>query len=233
MGTLSIRWIGQNGYILRDGETEICIDPYLSNVVDRLAGRGRMVEAPIAPEELKSDVTVCTHNHIDHVDIDAIPLMNKDKMVFLAPEDARKNLIDLGVKNYAPFDEGAVYRVGKFKLTAVFADHTVPAVGVIVEHSGLTLYFSGDTEYHERLRELAKYKIDIMFVCINGKLGNMNVDEAVTLTEQIAPRVGIPTHYGMFESNTEDPQKYLSRLSCGFEMKHNTEYSAKEILENV
>ena len=233
MKELSIRWIGQNGYIIRDGETEICIDPYLSNVVDRLAGRGRMVEAPIAPEELKSDVTVCTHNHIDHVDIDAIPLMNKDKMVFLAPKDARETLIDLGVKNYVPFDEGAVYRVGKFKLTAVFVHHTVPAVGVIVEHSGLTLYFSGDTEYHERLRELAKYKIDIMFVCINGKLGNMNVGEAVTLTEQIAPRVGIPTHYGMFESNTEDPQKYLSRLSCGFEMKHNTEYSAKEILENV
>ena len=26
MGTLSIRWIGQNGYLLRDGITEICID---------------------------------------------------------------------------------------------------------------------------------------------------------------------------------------------------------------
>ena len=43
----------------------------------------------------------------------------------------------------------------------------------------------------------------------------------------------IPTHYGMFESNTEDPQKYLSGISCGFEMKHNVEYSVKEILKNV
>ena len=36
---------GQSGYVLNDGITEICIDPYLSNVVDRIAHRGRMVEA--------------------------------------------------------------------------------------------------------------------------------------------------------------------------------------------
>ena len=94
MGTLSIRWIGQNGYLLRDGITEICIDPYLSNVVDRVAKRGRMVRAPFAPEELKSDVTVCTHNHLDHVDIDAIPMMKKEQMLFLAPEDAKSTLMD-------------------------------------------------------------------------------------------------------------------------------------------
>jgi L-ascorbate 6-phosphate lactonase len=233
MGTLSIRWIGQNGYLLRDGNTEICIDPYLSNVVDRVAKRGRMVPPPFAPEELKSDATVCTHNHLDHVDIDAIPLMKKENMVFLAPTHARQTLMECGVINYIPFDEGSVHKVGDFKLSAVFADHSVPAIGVIVEHNGLMLYFSGDTEYHDRLCELANRKIDIMFICINGRLGNMNVDEAVKLTECIAPRVGIPTHYGMFESNTEDPQKYVSRVSCGFEMKYNTEYSVKEILAHV
>ena len=154
-------------------------------------------------------------------------------MVFLAPTHAKGTLMECGVTNYVPFDEGEVYQIGKFKLTAVFADHSVPAIGVIVEHEGLTLYFSGDTEYNVRLCEVANQKIDMMFICINGKLGNMNVDEAVKLTEYIAPRVGIPTHYGMFESNTEDPQKYLSRVPCGFEMKYNTEYSVKEILAYV
>ena len=145
MGSLSIRWIGQGGYILRDGSTEICIDPYLSNVVDRLAKRGRMVLAPFAPQELKSDVTVCTHDHIDHVDIDAIPLMKKENMLFLAPTHARNTLTECGVTNYLPFDEGAEYSVGEFKLTAVFADHSVPAVGVIVRHGGLTMYFCGSS----------------------------------------------------------------------------------------
>ena len=233
MSMLKIRWIGRNGYLLSDGRTEICIDPYLSNVVDRIAKRGRMVEAPFLPEELKSDAVICTHNHIDHVDIDAIPLMHKENMLFLAPTHAQETLVSCGVTHFVPFDEGAEYRLGEFHLTAVFADHSAPAVGVIVEHGGVTLYFSGDTEYHERLIELAARKIDLMFICINGKLGNMNVEEAARLTRILAPRVGIPTHYGMFESNTEDPRKYTARIENSFIMEHNVEYTVKEILAHV
>lgn len=233
MRGLTIRWIGQSGYLLSDGETEICIDPYLSNVVDRVAGRGRMVQAPFPPEALTSDVVICTHDHLDHVDIDAIPRMHKEKMLFLAPTHAHKTLTKCGVAHPIPFDEGAVYDAGAFRMSAVFAHHTVPAIGVIVEHGGRALYFSGDTEYHERLTALAERHVDIMFICINGRLGNMNVDEAVRLTEILCPRVGVPTHYGMFESNTEDPEKYLSRVASGFEMKYNTEYSIEEVLRRV
>lgn len=230
---MKITWIGQSGYVLNDGKTEVCIDPYLSDVVNRVANRPRMVEAPFLSEELKSNVIVCTHNHLDHVDIDAIPRMKKENMLFLAPSDAKNKLLECDVKNYEAFDEGAIVKIGDFELEAVFADHTVPAVGVIVRHSGITMYFSGDTEYNEKLEELKKYSIDIMFICINGKLGNMNVDDAIKLTRIIDPKVGIPTHYGMFESNTENPENYTSRLECGFEMEYNTEYDILEVLGNV
>ncbi len=230
---LKIRWIGQSGYILSDGKNEVCIDPYLSNVVDRIAHRGRMVEAPFPPEELKSDVVVCTHNHLDHVDIDAIPLMKKENMLFLAPDNAKNTLLACGVINFKAFDEGTAVKIGDFELMAVYADHTVPAIGVILNYNGITMYFSGDTQYNEKLEELKNYNIDIMFICINGKLGNMNVDEAVRLTKIINPKVGIPTHYGMFESNTEDPQKYTSQLKNSFEMKYNTAYDIEEVLQNV
>ncbi|MBR2886180.1 MAG: MBL fold metallo-hydrolase [Clostridia bacterium] len=230
---LTIKWIGQSGYILSDGKLEMCIDPYLSNVVDRVAKRGRMVEAPFLPEELKCDVVICTHNHLDHVDIDAIPLMEKENMLFLAPYDAKSTLLECGVINYKAFDEGMAVKTGDFELEAVFAAHTVPAIGVIVKHSGITMYFSGDTEYNEKLEELKNYNIDIMFICINGKLGNMSVDEAVQLTKIINPKVGVPTHYGMFESNTENPLKYTSKLACGFVMEYNTEYNISEVLYDV
>ena len=230
---LKIKWIGQSGYILNDGTSEICIDPYLSNVVDRIAKRGRMVETPFSPEELKSDVVICTHNHLDHVDIDAIPLMKKENMLFLAPDDAKNTLLECGVINFKSFDEGTAVKIGDFELKAVFAYHTVPAVGVIVNHNAISMYFSGDTEYNEKLEELKEYNIDIMFICINGKLGNMNVDDAVKLTKTINPKIGIPAHYGMFESNTEDPKNYTSSLKCGFEMEYNTEYDVLEVLENV
>ncbi len=230
---LTIRWIGQSGYILSDGKSKVCIDPYLSNVVDRVAHRGRMITPPFLPEDLKSDVVVCTHNHLDHVDIDAIPLMKKENMLFLAPDDAKRTLLECGVTNYKAFDEGTTITIGEFELKAVFADHTVPAVGVVIKHNGMTMYFSGDTEYNKKLEELKEYDIDIMFICINGKLGNMSVDEAVRLTKIIKPKVGVPTHYGMFESNTEDPLKYTSKLDCGFIMAYNKEYDIGEVIKSV
>jgi len=192
-----------------------------------------MAEAPFLPEELKSDVVICTHNHLDHVDIDAIPLMKKDNMLFLAPTDAKNQLSECGVTKFKEFDEGTTVKIGDFELIAVFADHSVPAIGVIVRHNGITLYFSGDTEYHEKLEELKKYNIDMMFICINGKLGNMNVDEAIALTKIINPKVGVPTHYGMFESNTENPENYTSKLECGFEMAYHQEYNISEVLAYV
>ena len=61
----------------------------------------------------------------------------------------------------------------------------------------------------------------------------MNVNEAIKLTKIIKPKVGVPTHYGMFESNTENPSNYTSKLECGFEMEYNKEYNISEVLENV
>lgn len=202
---MKIRWLGQSGYILSDGTTEICIDPYLSDVVNKVANRPRVREIPIAPEKLKSDIVICTHNHLDHIDTDSIPLMDKRNMTFLAPSECRQVLTDMGVENFEAFDEGRTVKYGDFEITATFADHSVNAVGVLITYKGERLYFSGDTEYNEKLEEI---RCDYMFICINGKLGNMNVCEATKLTKIINPKLAIPNHYDMFESNSEDPEKF-------------------------
>lgn len=218
---MKIRWLGQSGYILSDEKTIICIDPYLSDVVNRVANRPRTRAVPIKPEALKADACICTHNHLDHIDIDAIPKMDIGNITFYAPKDCEKILSELGVTKYLPFDEGISYIVGNFKITAVFADHTVPAVGVLVEYNGETFYFSGDTYYNEKLE---KIKCDYLFICINGKLGNMNADEAAKLTNIIKPRIAVPNHYDMFESNSENPENYTKQIENGFIMEFNKEY---------
>lgn len=216
---MKITWLGQSGYLLSDGKTTICIDPYLSDAVNRIAGRPRMEDVPIQPEDLRADAVICTHNHVDHTDPDAIPRMHKEQMVFYAPLDCAQTLKDLGVAQYVPFDEGASAAVGSFLLEAVFADHTVPAIGVVVTYAGKRLYFTGDTYYHPRLSEV---KCDLLFVCINGKLGNMRVTEAIKLTKEIKPMLAIPNHYGMFASNTEDPERFA--VPNRFIMEFNKEY---------
>ncbi len=233
MGELSIRWIGQGGYLLSDGSTTLCIDPYLSDVVNRVAGRPRMVEPPFPPAALYCDAVICTHDHLDHVDIDAIAQFRGNGMHFFAPTHAEKTLRTCGVSAYTPFDEGAVFRVGDFEIEAVYAHHSVPAIGVILRHGELTLYFSGDTEYHEKLEALAARHLDVMVICINGKLGNMNAQEAVRLTQILDPVLAIPTHYGMFASNTVDPREFTAHVPQSRALVYNEEYVVKELLEDV
>ncbi len=219
---LKIKWLGQSGYILTDDKNTICIDPYLSDAVNRVANRPRTRPVPVKPQDLKCDAVICTHNHLDHIDIDSIPQMNKN-INFFAPSNCEETLNELGVIKYNRFDEGVTYEIGDFKITAVFADHSVPAIGAVVEYSGEKLYFSGDTLYNEKLKCI---ECDYMFICINGKLGNMNVDEAIKLTNEINPKLAIPNHYDMFESNSENPENF--NVKKRFIMEFNKEYEVKD-----
>ena len=225
---MKIRWIGQSGYILSDGKNTVYIDPYLSDVVNRVAGRARMIPAPVDGKDIVADAVICTHNHLDHLDVDLIREMDKENILFLAPSHCRDTLVSLGVKNYREFDEGEIVSVGDFEFSAVYANHTVPAIGVVVTYDGTRMYFTGDTFFDEKLTAV---DCDILFICINGKLGNMNAEEAALVTDKIKPKRGIPSHYGMFESNTENPEKYTDRIDCGFIMEFDREYDIKELLE--
>lgn len=220
---MKIRWIGQSGYVIQTRTTQVILDPYLSDVVNRVAKRPRMVEAPIKPEEIRADAVVCTHNHLDHLDVDAIAKMNPD-LLFITTEEGKEKLFDMGFLHAKVLKEGESTVIGDVEITAVLAKHTVEAFGVVLKAEGYTFYFSGDTLYDKRLFEIAAYHPDVAFICINGKLGNMNVEEAVKVAQAIGAKVNVPNHYGMFASNTEDPRKFTDRLQNGFIMEYNVEY---------
>lgn len=223
-----IRWIGQSGYIIRTDTTEIIVDPYLSDVVNRVANRPRLVEAPIKPSEVRADGIICTHNHLDHLDVDAITEMDKGLM-FITTSEGQDKLQEMGFDKVKALQVGESVTVGDIEIIAVYAKHTVEAFGAVIKAEGQTLYFSGDTLFDERLFEVAAYHPDISFICINGKLGNMNVDEAVTTAKMIGAKVSVPNHYGMFASNTENPELFTNQLDNGFIMKFNKEYCVEDI----
>ena len=120
------------------------------------------------------------------------------------------------------------YRTPWAEITAVIADHTVEAFGLIVKAENKTLYFSGDTLYNENLFEIADFKLDITFICINGRLGNMNVNESLVTAKKIGAKVNIPNHYDMFESNSENPLLFSEKIEGGFVMEFDREYTVCE-----
>ncbi|MBT0769297.1 MBL fold metallo-hydrolase [Kineosporia sp. J2-2] len=55
-----------------------------------------------------------------------------------------------------PFTDGGVFRIGPFTVTSRSVNHPVPAFGVRVEHDGVAIAYSGDTDSCANLVELAR-----------------------------------------------------------------------------
>lgn len=218
-----IRAFGQSGYLLKAGQSEILIDPYLSDSVNRVAGRPRLLPVPLSVQDIHCDAVICTHDHPDHLDPDTVSALREDQL-FITTGEGKERLLSMGKTNVRALRCCETVTVGEFEITAVFADHTVEAFGLIVRAEGLTLYFSGDTLYHERLFDIAEYKPDATFICINGRLGNMNVEEALEVAKRIGARLNVPNHYDMFASNSEDPHLFADRIDGAFIMEFNRPY---------
>jgi L-ascorbate metabolism protein UlaG (beta-lactamase superfamily) len=108
-------------------------------------------------------------------------------------------------------ERGDSQRFGDIEVTATFARHdeaaalTPDAVGFLFDVGGLRLWNVADSEYDARLRPMREERIDVAFVPINGGGGNMNAHEAALLMWQVAPRIAVPMHYGMWPDEQYGP----------------------------
>jgi L-ascorbate 6-phosphate lactonase len=224
-GTIKLWWIGQSGFILKTSRNKlIVVDAYLSNSAAKgRPGLERRILVPIQPEELVCDFYLCTHNHADHADKDTVEnLRNKDKMTFIGPRNVIKSIKEWGVPegNMRLLEAGDSLEIEGIKFTGTFCipntDKVLDSIGFLIETEGKCIYISGDTGYHPFMHYLQNYVINAAIVCINGKFGNMNVNEAYSLACALNPRWVIPCHFDMFPINTEDPESFR-KLFAGHE----------------
>lgn len=211
---------GQAGFILKSAAGEIlAIDLYLSECVERLEGHHgyrRLLPQILLPGELEFDAVICTHPHLDHFDVDAVPgLIANHRTKLLCSVDCEKLVHQLNLDYYrdqityvAPKD---TLTVGSFVIDFVDCDHGTgapDAVGVIVTVDGKTVYETGDTCLRlDRAISLPR-DLDVLIGPINGAYGNMNEEELPQLAELLRPGVTIPCHYGMFASHHGDPGRF-------------------------
>ena len=215
---MKVTWLGQSGYVFDYKGQRLLIDPFFSEIVEEKQGFKRLMQAPISIKELKPSTIFITHNHLDHFDPIALPKIHTfyPTISIIGPESVMKKANEMGfnLSVMKQINKGDSIEVGDFKITATAAYHSDPfSVGCLIELGEKTIYYSGDTILTEFLLgdilSLTNRKIDIIFIVINGRLGNMNVDEAIDLTVKLNPKLAIPMHYGMFAENTEDPQIFI------------------------
>ena len=81
-GSLALWWLGQAGFAFKTAAGRIVyLDPYLSDAVERLHGFKRLSLPPLAAEEVRADLVVLTHEHADHLDPDALPIIARNNPV--------------------------------------------------------------------------------------------------------------------------------------------------------
>lgn len=232
---LEITWIGQGGYLFKLGEKTLCIDPYLSNSMANDGKYERLVPIDIRPQELKTDMIICTHDHIDHLDEATISKTNINDILYGGPDSCIQHYRRIGIPddNLIPINRGQTYKLGKARIHGVFAHHTEDSIGVVVEYEGVCIYLVGDSLYHEKLLEVSELNPDILICCINGKLGNMNYREAANLAISLGVQAAIPSHYGMVVENTEDPSKFLECLKNSSVKGLELEYGIPQSVSNI
>ncbi len=235
-------WLGQMGFVIKAENKVIYIDGFFSNLEERTV-------PPIIEAELvtNADYVLGTHNHLDHIDIEAWKIIARKSpnCIFVVPgvfkEYVRKEL-QVSIKRVIGMDtKTTVFLDENLQISGIPSAHEFldynseteeyPYLGYIIEGRNWKIYHAGDTCLYEEiwsnLRKKENY--DVMFLPINGRdavryqsntIGNMTYQEAVDLAGVIRPKMVVPGHYDMFQHNSENPllfQEYLQSKYKGIE----------------
>lgn len=234
---LYIRYLGQEGFLLKWDNISICFDLYLSDSVKEITGTGaRNYDPPIKAGEISDvDYYFISHDHLDHLDPYTISELTKKSLdtIFVCPSPYLNKLLELGIKkeNIVPVNANKQIELNGLKIYPIPQKHEEYLLingdhgnlGYIVEYNGFRIFHSGDGIADKKLADALKDKgpFDIMFVPINGHdwkrfndgiMGNMNYREALDLCNYVGTELVVPMHYDLFGDNTENPAFFVDYL---------------------
>ena len=202
---MEITFLGQAGFLIKSQDKNILIDPYLSNSVEKVepnSYRRQPIDQSIF--DIKVDMIICTHNHLDHYDEETLNhfINSESGITFLSPRSVWVNARKYGGNNnFINFNVGSIWSECGLEIKAVKAEHSDElAIGLIISDGERNYYFTGDTLYNEQVVKSVKdYKIFAMFCVCNGKGNNMNKTDAVKFYNRLNAKYFVPIHTKMFD----------------------------------
>lgn len=208
-GCIAVVWLGQAGFMIKNAKNAvITIDPYLSHCAEREFGFKRLSAAVINPEMLATDILIASHEHLDHFDVDSMPVLirNTRRKIICSPaaaEECRKLNRDSG--KIVSLAMGKQVSVEGTVITAVYADHgdlAPDSIGVLIDNGNYTIYYSSDTAYRpNEIAESLGCIPDCAILPINGMYGNLDAYEAALLAEKLHVTTVIPCHFWTFKEH--------------------------------
>lgn len=217
-GGVALWWLAQAGFAFKTARsTVLYVDPYLSDVVERAFGFKRLSRAPIDAETVQADWLVSSHEHLDHLDTDALPVIarNNPGCRFAGSESCMPEYDKMGIpaEKQLLLKPGEIYELSDVRIMTARSDHgtlSPSALSLLLDFGEVRVLFTGDTALNIHwMQPLIDQKPDILLPCINGRFGNLNPEEAAELTALANPRAVVPCHFWMFKEHNGDPEAFV------------------------
>ena len=124
---MKITWLSQGSFLFESNGTRVLVDPYMSDCLES-KGLKRMVEFPLSFDELKPDMLICTHDHLDHLDPETVSKIAElyPECLIAGPISCCGHFRELGIKNIRQLDIGRSFIFKGIEITPVPAAHSDP-----------------------------------------------------------------------------------------------------------
>lgn len=209
---MDIRFLGHAAFELKDGESSVLIDPFLTG----------NPKAAVAADELSPQAICLSHGHADHIG-DTLAIAKRAGSDVVAIVEIANELSEDGLEKVHDPNLGGTVSLpwGSVKLVPAWHTSTTPKgtanvpAGLIVRIAGKTIYHLGDTALFSDMKLIAEAEggIDVALMCIGGHY-TMDRHDAVRAAKLIGAKQVIPCHYNTFPPIQTDAQAFKADVQA-------------------
>jgi L-ascorbate metabolism protein UlaG (beta-lactamase superfamily) len=193
-GLARITWIGHSTVLIEVDGVRLLTDPLVRRHVLHL----RRVAADVQRIG-RIDAVLISHAHADHLDAGSLERLDVARAI--APPGAALRMRGW-VDDVAELTVGREVEIGAVRIAATAAEHGGGALGYLIAGS-VRIYFAGDTDLFDGMRELATPTLDVALIPIAGwgpriPAGHLDPERAARALALLRPRFAIPIHWGTY-----------------------------------
>ena len=203
-----IVYVGHATTLIELDGTRLLTDPVLGTRIFHIR---RRVAAPDEAHLDALDAVLISHAHHDHLDMASLRRLAGVKRL-VVPRGVGRMLRRRGIAAIDELAAGESLRIGSVEVQAVHAEHIgqrypggprYRSIGYLVDGGGTRVYFAGDTDLFDGMRDLGDVEVALVPVAGWGPHvgpGHLDPARAADAVARIAPRIAVPIHWGTLAS---------------------------------